>query len=84
MTDRTDPDPTPTVAEEIVRELGIAPALSEHHATDKLVDSIRAQTDDTVKRAKAELEHERESAHDQSLRPANWATGRASSTDAES
>ena len=77
MTDRSTPEPTPTVAAEMVRELGIAPALSEHKETDELVESIRAQTDETVVRAKAELEHTREEAHEQSLRsgPENWATG---------
>lgn len=76
MTDHTSPDPTPTVAEEMVRELGIAPALSEHTETDKLVESIRAQTDETVVRAKAQLAHAREEAHEQSLRPSNWGTGK--------
>jgi hypothetical protein len=75
MTDHTTPDKTPTVAEEMVRELGIAPALSHHETTDKLVESIRSQTDDAVASAKAKLAHEREEAHEQSMRPANWATG---------
>jgi len=74
MTDHTDL--TPTVAEEMVRELGIAPALtSTHESTKELVQSIRSQTDDAVASAKAKLAREREEAHEQSLRPANWATG---------
>jgi hypothetical protein len=81
MTDRTEPDHTPTVAEEMVRELGIAPALtSTHESTKELVESIRSQTDDAAARAKATLAHEREEAHEQSMRPANWATGGGPST----
>jgi hypothetical protein len=78
MTDHTNPDHTPTVAEEMVRELGIAPALvSTHETTAELVESIREETDVTAKRAKAKLASEREEAHEQSLRPENWATGGA-------
>jgi len=81
MTDHLSPDPTPTVAEEMVRELGIAPALAEHEATDKLVDSIRAQTDEVAVRAQAAVDEQREEAHEQSLRqgPVAWGTGHGSS-----
>ncbi len=75
MTDHTDPTPTPS-PRKWCASFGIAPALSQHETTDKLVESIRSQTDDAVAAAKARLaHHEREEAHEQSLRPANWATG---------
>ena len=84
MTDHTNPEPTPTVAEQMVRELGIAPALSRHEAADQLVESVRSQTDDVVDRAKVELQHTRDEAHEQSLRsgPENWGTGGAPAKDA--
>lgn len=52
--------PEPGVPEQMVRGLGIAPALVAHDvATDNLVAEIREQTDDVVKRAKAAVEAEK-------------------------
>jgi len=82
MAENTSPEQGPTVGEEMVRELGIAPALvAKDHAEEKLVDSIRAQTDEVAVRAQAAVDEQREEAHEQSLRPGPlaWGTGHGSS-----
>jgi hypothetical protein len=51
----------PTVAGEMIREMGIAPALvHKDSAHANLVEAIRQQTDEIVGRAKAAVKREHE------------------------
>jgi hypothetical protein len=60
MNEDLHPDETPPVAEQIVRDLGLAPGLTNTDAaTKQLIDAIREQTDEVVERAKEEVARER-------------------------
>lgn len=63
MTERFDRTPEPDIPGDMVRELGIAPALSgTDPAAEALVDLAREETDEIVERVKAEQQSARDAA----------------------
>ena len=75
MADHT-PDRTPSVPSQMVRDLGLAPALTGVPlATQLLIECIREDTDLTAERAKKRLARERRESLERNLGPENWGVG---------